>query len=315
MTEIETYRVKAGQILEEVGKTVVGKEDVVRKVLMAILAKGHILMEDIPGVGKTTMALTFARVLGIQCNRMQFTPDVMPSDVVGFNMYNRVTNKFEYKEGGVACNLFLADEINRTSPKTQSALLQVMEEGSVTVDGVERVLPDPFMVIATQNPYGSIGTQKLPESQLDRFMISLNMGYPSVQEEIAILKGKESSERIKSSEIVTIEELITMRQCVAKTYVNDAIYEYVANIARESREMASVVQGLSPRGSVAVISMAKAAAFMRGHDYVLPQDVQNVLHDTAVHRIILRHGINSGNLTKADVIDNIIKSVKVPQVK
>ena len=315
MRDMEIYLEKTNQMFKEVCKTIVGKEDIIKKILMAILADGHILMEDIPGVGKTTMALTFARVLGIQCNRMQFTPDVMPSDVVGFNMYNRAANAFEYKKGAVFCNLFLADEINRTSPKTQSALLQVMEEGCATVDSVERALPEPFIVMATQNPYGSIGTQKLPESQLDRFMISISMGYPTVEEEIAILKGKEQEDRIRSSRVTDADELRKIKSCVKDIYVADVIYEYVANIAKASREYKGLIQGISPRGSVAIVSMAKAAAFMRNNDYVLPQDVQMVIKDAALHRIVLKHGINTSGKSREDALDDIIRSVKVPAIR
>ena len=221
MTDNTYYLNMAKNVLMEIKKSVVGKDEVICKIMMAILARGHVLIEDIPGVGKTTMALTFSKVLGLKCNRMQFTPDVMPSDVVGFNVYNREKSCFEYRDGAVMCNLFLADEINRTSPKTQSALLQVMEEGSVTVDGMERQLPKPFTVIATQNPYGSAGTQRLPESQLDRFMVCLTMGYPSVDEEIEILKSKKEQTRIRSEQAVSADELVQI-----KDYVRNILYYY-----------------------------------------------------------------------------------------
>lgn len=212
MEELEFYLKKAKQVVYEVKKTVVGKDEAICKLLMAILAKGHILIEDIPGVGKTTMALAFSKALGLECNRLQFTPDIMPSDLTGFNLYNRQTGQFEYKPGAVLCNILLADEINRTSPKTQSALLEVMEERRVTVDSQSIELPKPFMVMATQNPFGSIGTQKLPESQLDRFMIQISLGYPTVEDEIAILKNKTNgSPKIISEKVLTAEELMAMR--------------------------------------------------------------------------------------------------------
>ncbi len=311
----EKYLHRTKLIWDEIKKTIVGKDDIVLKILMAVFADGHILIEDIPGVGKTTMALTFSKVLGLKCSRMQFTPDVMPSDIVGFNVYNKQTGKFEYKEGGVMCNLFLADEINRTSPKTQSSLLQVMEEGSVTVDGVERKLPQPFTVIATQNPFGSIGTQRLPESQLDRFMICLTMGYPSVEEEMMILKNRSSFNRIVSNQVIQKEELIEIKQFVKNIYVDDSIYRYVAEIAKQSRQVDYIQQGISPRGSIAVISMAKACAFVNGRDYVIPSDVTSTIEDVVAHRIIIKHSINSKKISAREAVKDIVKNVSIPTIK
>lgn len=305
---------KTKDIWNEIKKTIVGKDEIVLKILMAVFADGHILIEDIPGVGKTTMALTFSKVLGLKCNRMQFTPDVMPSDVVGFNVYNRGKSCFEYRDGAVMCNLFLADEINRTSPKTQSALLQVMEEGSVTVDGVERQLPKPFTVIATQNPYGSAGTQRLPESQLDRFMVCLTMGYPSVDEEIEILKSKKDQTRIKSVQAASADELVHIKDYVRNIHVDDEIYRYVAQIAKVSRHSEAIIQGISPRGSIAIIGMAKACAFVNGRDYVIPSDVSSVIEDVAAHRIVVKHGINSKRYPAREVIRDIVKRVDVPRI-
>lgn len=305
---------KTKDIWDEIKKTIVGKDEIILKILMAVFADGHILIEDIPGVGKTTMALTFSKVLGLKCNRMQFTPDVMPSDVVGFNVYNREKSCFEYRDGAVMCNLFLADEINRTSPKTQSALLQVMEEGSVTVDGMERQLPKPFTVIATQNPYGSAGTQRLPESQLDRFMVCLTMGYPSVDEEIEILKSKKEQTRIKSVQAVSADELVQIKDYVRNIHVDDEIYRYVAQIAKVSRHSEAIIQGISPRGSIAIIGMAKACAFVNGRDYVIPSDVSSVIEDVAAHRIVVKHGINSKRYPAREVIRDIVKRVDVPRI-
>lgn len=315
MKDLDKNLEVAEEILKEVSKTVIGKDEVIRKILMAILAGGHILINDIPGVGKTTMTLAFASTLGLKCNRMQFTPDVMPSDVIGFNMYNRVTNTFEYQEGAVMCNILLADEINRTLPKTQSALLQVMEEGTTTVDGVTRQLPDPFIVLATQNPYGSIGTQKLPESQLDRFMACLSLGYPTVDDEIQIMRAKQKEkERIHSKKIIGIDELQAMREIVKNIYVGDAIYEYVAQIAKATRNSPEIIQGVSPRGSIAIIAMARAEAFLRGHDYVLPADVQNVLPETMAHRLVLDQG-RGRDLAPENAVKRIMEHVKVPEIK
>lgn len=306
----------AKKVLIEVKKSVIGKDDIICKIMMALLARGHVLIEDIPGVGKTTMALAFAKALGFDCSRVQFTPDVMPSDIVGFNMFNREKNRFEYKPGAANCNIFLADEINRTSPKTQSALLQVMEEGKVSVDGVTMKLPDPFMVIATQNPFGSVGTQKLPESQLDRFMIRITMGYPSIEDEVSIMKGKAQTApgSIASEKVIEAEDFIAIRELVDEIYVDDSVYEYVAKLADKSRRNPDILQGMSPRGSVAVINMSKAEAFLRGREYVLPSDVKFVLNDTMAHRIILNKSLKRGHATEQSVIDEILRSVEIPKI-
>ncbi len=315
MSEFGFYQKKAKVVLKEVKKSVIGKDEIICKVMMALLARGHVLIEDIPGVGKTTMALAFAKALGLECNRMQFTPDVMPSDILGFTMYNKATNKFEYKQGAAMCNIFLADEINRTSPKTQSALLQVMEEGMITVDGKSEKLPDPFIVLATQNPLGSAGTQRLPESQLDRFMIKLSMGYPTVADEINILKYKQETDvKIVSETVITEEEFKGMREAVDKVFIDDSILEYVANIAKATRNCSDILQGMSPRGSIAVVAMSKAMAFLRGHEYVLPSDVQYVITDTIAHRIVLNKGIRRGNINERDVIKTLMDGVKAPTI-
>lgn len=232
MNDNNYYLKKSKAVLREVRKSVIGKDDVICKVYMAIIVGGHVLLDDIPGVGKTTMAHAFANALGLKCNRVQFTPDVMPSDITGFSMYNRQTGKFEFKQGAAMCNLLLADEINRTSPKTQSALLQIMEEYRVTVDGETYDLPEPFMVIATQNPIGSIGTQKLPESQMDRFMVKLSMGYPSVDDEITIMKSRSENDKRKilSECVLDNGDIQAIKKAVSDIYVDDSIYEYVANI-------------------------------------------------------------------------------------
>lgn len=315
MEELEFYLKKAKQVVYEVKKTVVGKDEAICKLLMAILAKGHILIEDIPGVGKTTMALAFSKALGLECNRLQFTPDIMPSDLTGFNLYNSQTGQFEYKPGAVLCNILLADEINRTSPKTQSALLEVMEERRVTVDSQSIELPKPFMVMATQNPFGSIGTQKLPESQLDRFMIQISLGYPTVEDEIAILKNKTNgSPKIISEKVLTAEELMAMQAYVEQIYVDDRVYDYVARIAKATRNSPEILQGISPRGSIAVLAIAKAEAFLRGHTYVLPSDIQYVLMDAAAHRIIVDNGLRNGNVTAETALKNVLETVSVPKL-
>lgn len=315
MDENEYYLKKARKVLQEVKKTVVGKDEIICKIMMAILAKGHVLIEDIPGVGKTTIALAFARTLGLKCNRMQFTPDVMPSDIVGFNMYNRAANKFEYKPGAALCNIFLGDEINRTSPKTQSALLQVMEEGLVTVDGVTMKLPDPFIVLATQNPFGSIGTQKLPESQMDRFMIRLTLGYPTVQDEVEIMKAKQrGEERIKSEKVIDADDFLAMRAVVENIYVSDDIYDYVARLAKATRNSEYILQGISPRASIALIAMARSEAFLRGHKYVLPSDIQYAAVDVMAHRIIMNRSLSKNHVSEIQAVRDIVNIVHVPEI-
>ncbi|MGN0318232.1 MAG: AAA family ATPase [Lachnospira sp.] len=317
MDDKEFYLKKAKMVLKEVKKSVVGKDEVICKVLMAILADGHVLLDDIPGVGKTTLADSFATVLGLDWNRVQFTPDVMPSDIMGFNMYNRQTNKFEFKAGAAMCNLLLADEINRTSPKTQSALLQVMEEGNVSVDGKTYPLPDPFVVIATQNPVGSVGTQKLPESQMDRFMVRLSMGYPTLEDEITILKSKQTNlnQRNVSSRILEPGELSMIKEAVNDIYVDDSIFEYVAKVAKATRESSEILVGISPRGSIATIAMAKAEAFLRGNTYVLPSDIHNIITDVCAHRIVVNNSFKHGSKVQQKILVDVLKKVPVPDIE
>lgn len=305
---------KAIAVVNEVQKAVKGKDEIIKKVIMAFLAGGHVLMEDIPGVGKTTMALAFAKAMALKENRMQFTTDVLPSDVVGFSMYNAKTQEFEFKEGAVMCNLFLADEINRTSSKTQSALLESMEEGQVTVDGVTRQLPKPFLVIATQNPAGSAGTQLLPESQLDRFMIRLTMGYPDVASEVEILKerqGENPLNRVK--EIVSSESIIQMQEEVDKVHVDKAIYDYIAMLCAITRKHPMIELGISPRGTLALASMSRAHAYVSGRGYVTPGDVQNVFPDVARHRLILSPKARVASADVESVIKTVFKTVPVPR--
>lgn len=309
------YLSKAKRIFNEVKKDVIGKNEEICKVMMAVLAKGNILIDDIPGVGKTTMTLSFAKAMDLKCNRVQFTPDVMPSDILGFNMFNKATNQFEFKEGAANCNILLADEINRTSPKTQSALLQVMEENAITVEGKIVKLPDPFIVMATQNPLGSIGTQKLPESQLDRFMIKISMGYPSFEDEVLILKNNGfSKERIKAEKAVGIDELLSLIEYVNDIYVDDSIYGYIARIAEKTRKSEYIIHGISPRGGIAVLAMAKSFAFLRGHDYVLPSDVVSVLADTVCHRLVLNRDFGQTKNKAKDILDSVVKEVEAPKL-
>ena len=305
---------KLEQVQAEVNKVIKGKEDVVKKVLAAVIAGGHILMEDIPGVGKTTLATTFAKSMSMHYKRVQFTPDVLPSDILGFSMYNSATKDFEYREGAVFTNLFLADEINRTSPKTQSALLEVMEEKTATVDGVTRPLPDPFVVIATENPYGSSGTQMLPESQLDRFMVCLSMGYPSHADAVAILKGNAGKPLSKVQEVISMEEVLALRAMTNDLYVKDEIYEYIVNLVEATRTMEIFSMGASPRGTIALVRMAKAMAVIDGRDYVCAKDVQDVARDVLGHRVKLSARGKAQGITMQQAIGMVIANVTAPRV-
>lgn len=290
------------QIVAEVNKIVKGKDGVIRKVLAAILAGGHVLLEDIPGVGKTTLAMALGKAMELSCKRMQFTPDVLPSDIVGFTMYHSATGEFEYKKGAVFCNLFLADELNRTSSKTQSALLEVMEESKVTVDGVSYMLPVPFTVIATENPFGSSGTQLLPESQLDRFMIALSMGYPSHAAALDILKGSAGQGLDQVRSVITAERLTKLRARAEDLYVDDNIHEYIINLTEETRRDPRIALGVSPRGSIALLKMSRAMAMMRGGEYVMPEDVLGVIDDVWKHRIQLSARARAEGMDVSDVI-------------
>jgi len=309
------YYNKAVEIIDEVSKVVIGKRLVISKVLCAIIAKGHILLEDNPGVGKTTMALAFSKAMELDYRRLQFTPDVLPTDVVGFHLLNKDGEGYQYKPGAIMCNLFLADEINRTSSKTQSALLEVMEEGKVTVDGYTKEVPRPFTVIATQNPIGSIGTQMLPESQLDRFMVRLSMGYPDLKSEIGILKERKSINPLDYvTRIIEKEDIQSIQNIVEDVYIHDSIYEYITLLVQQTRENPLIELGVSPRGSLAVMNMVKATAFLNMRDYVLPSDVQFIFKDVAAHRIILKPKARVNNVTVFDILDEIIRSVKAPRI-
>jgi MoxR-like ATPase len=309
------YNGKAIQIMDEVNKVVIGKRVIIGKVLTAILAKGHILLEDHPGVGKTTLALAFSKAMALEHHRLQFTPDVLPTDVVGFHILNKDGESYQYKQGAIMCNLFLADEINRTSSKTQSALLEVMEEGKVTVDSVTREVPKPFVVMATQNPIGSIGTQMLPESQLDRFMVRLSMGYPDVKSEIGILKERQSTNPLDHVvQVVDREEIITMQNLVENVFLHDSIYEYITLLVQQTRENSLIELGVSPRGSLAIMNMVKATAFLSRRDYAIPSDVQYVFKDVAAHRMILKAKARVNNVTVDNLLDDILRVVKAPRI-
>ena len=312
-----TYVVeKSQQILNQIRKAVVGKDHVLVWVLAAILAKGHILMEDIPGVGKTNMALAFSKALSLGYNRVQFTPDVLPSDVTGYSVPEQGSGKLHYRPGAVLCNLFLADELNRATSRTQSALLEAMEEGQVTVDGVSHRLPDPFVVIATQNPTGAAGTQLLPDSQMDRFILRLSLGYPDPKDEIAMAKDRQNRNPLQDVEpVVTASELCQMQQQVAEIFVSEEVIAYVVDLINATRQSEHLLRGASPRGTLAVLAVAKAVACLRGRDYVIPKDVQEVFTSTVAHRLLLSHTAQSQDMTPEKILGDILRKVPAPKIR
>ena len=303
----------AANVVAEVKKVIVGKDAVLFKVLAAILAQGHILLEDIPGVGKTTLALAFARALNLQFHRMQFTPNVMPSDVTGFSIFNKAAGKMEYQPGAVLCNLFLADELNRATSRTQSALLEAMEEGQVTVDGVTHRVPDPFLVIATQNPTGASGTQKLPDSQLDRFLLRLSMGYPYPAEELEMLKRRQYGGGMDGVEqVVTREQLRLLREETDRVHISDELLRYIVRLVNATRSHPQLIQGASPRASLAVMSVSRAVAFLRGRDYVVPEDVQCIWTDAVAHRLLPAPGLE---VSVQAIAAEALKATPAPKIQ
>ena len=305
----------AAQVVTEVKKAIVGKDSVLVKVLAAVLARGHILLEDIPGVGKTTLALAFAKALNLQFSRVQFTPDVMPSDITGFSIYNKETGKMIYQPGAVMCNLFLADELNRATSRTQSALLEAMEEGQVTVDGVSRPVPQPFMVIATQNPVGASGTQKLPDSQLDRFLLRLSMGYPSEAEELEMLRRRQYGQAMEGvRQVVDRDALEQMRQAADRVHVSEAVMQYIIRLENATRNHPQLLQGASPRATLAVTGLSRAVAFLRARDYVVPEDVQAIWVDAVAHRLLLVPGAER-SVDVQEIARAALQSVDAPRIR
>lgn len=305
----------AANVVTEVKKAIVGKDTVLVKVLAAVLARGHILLEDIPGVGKTTLALAFAKALDLQFSRVQFTPDVMPSDVTGFSIYDKSAGKMVYQPGAVMCNLFLADELNRATSRTQSALLEAMEEGQVTVDGVSRPVPQPFMVIATQNPVGASGTQRLPDSQLDRFLLRLSMGYPSPAEELELLRRRQFGGAMEGvRQVVDRESLEQMRQAAGHVHVSEPVMQYVINLVNATRKHPQLLQGASPRATIAVTAVSRSVAFLRGRDYVVPEDVQTIWADAVAHRLLMVPGAErSANVQ--EIANAALRAVEPPRIQ
>lgn len=307
------YHPRLRQVLDNVQKVIIGKENVAELALVAILAKGHMLLEDIPGVGKTMLVRALARSLGCTFKRIQFTPDLLPSDVTGVSIFNPQTVNFEFRPGPIFGHIVLADEINRTSPKTQSALLEAMEEKSVTVDGITHQLPRPFVVMATQNPIEYEGTFPLPEAQLDRFLLKLTMGYPREDEEVEMLSRLQGGHPVDTlKEVLSLEELIALQDEVAKVFVDGAIKQYIVHITRATRSHELVYLGASPRGAIALLQAAQALAFIRGRDYVLPDDVKYLAPFTLSHRLILTSEARLEGREADGVIKEILARLPVP---
>ena len=301
-------------INEEVSKVIIGKEDVIRKVLMSILANGHILLDDVPGVGKTSLAVALGRTLGMKYNRIQFTPDVLPSDIVGFSVFNKDNNTFVYMPGVInSTNLVLADEINRTSSRTQAALLEAMEEKQVTVDGQAHKLPNPFIVIATQNQVGAAGTQVLPHAQMDRFLVKLAIGYPDKDSEIAIIQGRQTADPYASlRQIVDTEAVQAMQAATLRVTIAESLVRYIADLVAASRENQNIELGISPRGAIAVSHMAKASALMQGRDYVTEDDIRGIFIDVCAHRILMTQKARAAGTSAQDILGLILDNVKSP---
>ena len=301
------------QILDQLRRVMEGKDEQLLWALAAILARGHILLEDIPGVGKTTMALSFARTLDLEYGRVQFTPDVLPSDITGYCIPEPQTGQLRYHPGAVLCNLFLADELNRATSRTQSALLEAMEEGQVTVDGVTHELPRPFVVIATQNPLGAAGTQRLPDSQVDRFTLRLRLGHPDPASEMAMIRFRQNGNPLDQLRpVLTRERLLALQQLVEKTYLSDSVIRYAVELIGATRRSELLSRGASPRATLSVVAMARAIAQLRGRDYVVPGDIREVFAPTVAHRLMLSAKAESLGKTAEDVVGELLEKQTVP---
>lgn len=300
-------------IVESVSKVIVGKKDIIEKLLVVLFAGGHVLIEDVPGVGKTTMVHAVARSIGCSFNRIQFTPDLLPSDITGVTVYNMKQGEFEFKKGPITSNIILADEINRGSPKTQSSLLEAMQEEQITIDGNTYKLPEPFMVLATQNPIEYEGTFPLPEAQIDRFAIRISMGYPTYDEERCILDKYRSGNRLENIEpVIRGEDVLEIREKVRKVYVDESIKDYIIKIVQITREHKDIYLGCSPRGTLALFNNSRALAFIRGREYVLPDDVKELVFCTLAHRIILKSEARIQGKDQDSVLAEILRSIRVP---
>lgn len=306
---------QTSQVISEVKKAVCGKDRALVWILTVILARGHVLLEDIPGVGKTNMALAFSRALGLRYGRVQFTPDVLPSDITGYSILDSESGRMRYQPGAVLCNLFLADELNRATSRTQSALLEAMEEGQVTVDGVTHQIPQPFFVFATQNPTGASGTQLLPDSQMDRFTIRLSLGYPSAQDEKEMVLSRQKGNPLSLvQQVVDRESLIAMQDAAAAVYLKPELVEYIVSLIQETRSHPMILRGASPRATLSMAAMAKAVAYVQGRDYVTPKDIQAVFLPTVSHRLLLAPEAQTRGVDAGAALEEILKRVHAPRI-
>lgn len=304
------------KIVENIERVIVGKREIVELLSIALICKGHVLIEDVPGVGKTTLAAALAKSVSGKLKRIQFTPDVLPSDLTGFSMYNQKTGEFEYKEGSLSGEFILADEINRTSPKTQASLLEAMEERQVTVDGVTYAMPKTFMVLATQNPIDYVGTFPLPEAQMDRFLMKVSIGYPSMNDEERMLANYKVNNPLATLQpVINTQELLMIQEKVCHTYVEPSLYHFIVEIVRKTRKHKDVLLGVSPRGALSLLHAAQGTAFFEDRDYILPDDIIHIAPYVLTHRIQLRHEAKLRHTKSEDIIYEILQSIHVPKVK
>lgn len=312
MTVVEVKKLSE-KILQNLERVIIGKRHVLELTLIGLLSQGHILIEDVPGVGKTMLARSLAKSLGCSFNRLQFTPDMLPSDITGVSIFNQVTRDFEYRPGPIMAQIVLADEINRATPKTQSALLEAMEERQVTVDGVTHSLPVPFLVMATQNPIEYEGTFPLPEAQLDRFLLRIRLGYPSLEDEVKILGEQQFLHPIQTLEpVLSQEELLEMQEAVKSVFISPAVKRYIVELSRATRENEDVYLGASPRGSLGLARASQVRAAIQGRDYVLPDDVKALAESILAHRIVINPAARLKNLTSSQIVSEIVSAMPVP---
>ena len=310
---MQDIRTVANRIIDNVATVIVGKRDAIELVTVALLANGHILIEDVPGVGKTTLAKAIARSVGLSFKRVQFTPDLLPSDVTGVTIFNQKTREFEFREGPVMAQIVLADEVNRATPKTQSALLEAMEERQITVDGTTYALPEPFLVLATQNPIEYEGTFPLPEAQLDRFLMRVNLGYPDRSDELQVLASQQRERPIDDiQQVVTLEEVFAAQEAVKDVYVDPLVSNYIVDISRATREHNDVYLGASPRGSLGLYRAGQAMAAVAGRDYVVPDDIKRLAEAVLSHRVIVSPAARIRSVDTRAIVSGILDFVPVP---
>ena len=309
--QVKEYHDKLNEIVDNISKVIIGKRKEIELVVVALISSGHVLIEDVPGVGKTSLVKALSKTIACPSKRIQFTPDIMPSDVTGFSVYNQKTGEFEFRPGAVMSSIILADEINRASAKTQASLLEAMEEKQVTVDSKTYQLEEPFMVLATQNPIDSFGTYPLPEAQIDRFMMKLSLGYPDPEEEVKVaFKAKESKNSLTA--VTNAEEIIEIRKAVEKVFVSDELGRYIVSIINATRNNSDIILGCSPRGSIAMVTASRAYALYQGRNYVVPDDIKYLSRYVLPHRIILSHEAKIQRKSEQDVIRNVVNSIAIP---